>query len=84
MDEFLRILLAFRAHQHQLIQKASDQVPTSITKTVNSFVKNEYAPQVIPKLDGKIMNELITYAAKLNIKLSINRENANMLHMEEQ
>ncbi len=56
MDEFLRILLAFRAHQHHLIQKASDQVPILITKTVNSFVKNEYAPQVLPKLDGKIMS----------------------------
>jgi hypothetical protein len=26
MDEFLKLLLAFRAHQHHLIQKASDQV----------------------------------------------------------
>jgi thiamine kinase-like enzyme len=27
MDQFLRLLLAFKTHQHHLIQKASDQVP---------------------------------------------------------
>lgn len=82
MDEFMRMLLAFRAHHHHLIQKASDQVNLNISKTVTSFVKNEYAPQVLPKLNGKIMNELISYAAKLNIKLSINKENINLLHEE--
>lgn len=56
MDEFMRMLLALRAHHHHLIQKASDQVNLNLNKTVNSFVKNEYAPQVIPKLNGKIMN----------------------------
>lgn len=29
MDKFLKLLLAFRAHQHHLIQKASDQVNKS-------------------------------------------------------
>jgi hypothetical protein len=52
------------------------------SQTVHSFVKNEYAPQVLPKLNGKIMSELISYAAKLNIKLTINKDNANLLHMD--
>jgi hypothetical protein len=29
------------------------------------------------------MSELISYAAKLNIKLTINKDNANLLHMDE-
>lgn len=51
---------------------------------MTSFVKNEYAPLVIPKMDGKIMEELIAYAGRMNVKLSINRENVNMLHVEEE
>ena len=49
MDNFLRLLIGLKFHQHQLIQKASEQ-------TMTSFVKNEYVPEIIPKLDTKIMS----------------------------
>lgn len=36
---------------------------------MNSFVKNEYVPDILPKLDRKIMVELVDYAQKISISL---------------
>lgn len=40
-------------------------------QTVSSFVKNEYVPEVLPKLDSKIIKELVEHASKLNINLPV-------------
>ena len=32
MDDFIRMLLAFRVHQHALIQKASQEVPLHLLR----------------------------------------------------
>ena len=53
INNFMRFIIAFRTHQHSLIQKASDQ-------TIASFLKNEFTPKIINKLDKSIAQELIS------------------------
>ena len=38
-------------------------------QTVASFVKNEYAPKVLPKLNKIITSELLQIAEKLGVNL---------------
>lgn len=75
LDEFMRMVIAFRLHQHQLIQKASEQVLTTFTQTVASFVKNEYASKVLPKLNKIITGELLQIAEKLGINIALKPNN---------
>ena len=67
IDDLLRLIIAFRLHQHALIQKASEQ-------TVSSFVKNEYTPQIIHNLDRVVQGELAQFAEKLGINLVLKHE----------
>ena len=55
LNDFLRLLFGFRTHQHNLIQKASEQ-------TLASFVKNEYAPAVLQRIDKPLLQELALLA----------------------
>ena len=69
LNDFMRFLIAFRTHQHSLIQKASEQ-------TLASFIKNEFTPKVIGKLESPIVQELSVMADKMGVVL-VTREAEN-------
>lgn len=43
----------------------------NLTQTIASFIKNEYTPKILSKLDKSIANEMLQTAERLGVNLNL-------------
>lgn len=70
MDGFLTFVIKRSADDNSLLKKASEQVFVGwLTQALTSFVKNEYTPQILPKLNNYVSEQLRSHSKTVNVKL---------------